>query len=103
MTHYRDMTPEQRAAAQAEVDAYQAAKPAAIEEDAPAIFSPGIICFVDGEYRAVSSDIETPWPWIKPHMESLLSLLPMRHRLDYWHDRIQRGAAAAGHSRSCRL
>jgi hypothetical protein len=95
MDTLKSMTPDQRAAAEALAEAHQAAKPVAVEEDAPAVFSPGVVFFVDSQYQAVSPDTATPWPWIRLHLESLLGLLPMQHRLDYWRSRIERGATLA--------
>jgi hypothetical protein len=89
------MTPEQRAEAEAKVAAHQASKPQAFEPCIPATFDPGVVFFVDGRYCGVSPDIVTPWSWIELHIESLLGLLPMKHRLDYWHERIRCGATMA--------
>lgn len=95
MTRYQDMTSEQQAEARAKVEAYQAAKPEAIERTSDAVFSPGVIFFVDGDYRGVSPDIDTPWRWIEQHMESLLKMMPMRHRIECWRERIETGATMA--------
>jgi hypothetical protein len=92
---YSEMSPAEREAMKVELAAYQAAKPEAIERTSAAVFSPGVIFFVDGEYRGVSPDIDTPWPWIEQHMDSLLNMMPMRHRIDLWRDRIASGATMA--------
>jgi hypothetical protein len=92
---YSEITDAEREVAHVEIEAYQARKPAAIERDDLPIFAPGMIFFVDGEYRGVSPDIETPWPWIERHMGTLLDMMPMRHRADHWRERIASGATVA--------
>jgi hypothetical protein len=93
MDTLKSMTPDQRAEAEARVAAHQASKPAAIETDGPAVFTPGTMIFVDGQYRCTSPDTARPWPWVRLHIEGLLSLLPARHRLEYWRERVERGAS----------
>jgi hypothetical protein len=83
-----DMNPEERTAAEAE-------RPEAVEVDTLPMFTPGVILFEDGLYRAVSPDIETVWPWIDSRMASLLRMLPMQHRAEYWRERIECGATLA--------
>lgn len=87
-----EMTEAARAARIAELDA---ARPAAIEPDIVQTFNPGVICFMDGQYRAVSPDVAIMWPHIGYLIEGLLGMLPARHRLDYWRQRIDSGATLA--------
>jgi hypothetical protein len=35
------------------------------------------------------------WPWIEGYLTALLRLLPCKHRLEYWRERIERGATLA--------
>ena len=76
----------------AELDAM---RPAAIEPEIVQTFNPGVICFMDGRYCAVSPDIAVMWPHVGYIIDGLLGMLPVRHRLDYWRDRIDQGATLA--------
>jgi hypothetical protein len=95
MILYSEMTPEQQAETRARLDAHQASKPPAIEPDAPSPFEPGVVFFEDGQYCAVSPDVAMVWPWIDYIIEMLLRFAPSRHRLEYWRERIERGATLA--------
>jgi hypothetical protein len=93
MKPYRDMAPEEKAEARAILDAVDDAKPEAPEPDAPAIFQPGAVVFVDDRFRAASPDLALLWPMAQQWIEHMLSFLPRRHRVEYWRERVERGAS----------
>jgi hypothetical protein len=90
-----DMTPDERAEAEAMLAKREAERPDAGEPYAPAMFTPGVIFFQDGQYRAVSPDVATVWPWMDYILAALLRMLPRKHSLEYWRERIERGATMA--------
>jgi hypothetical protein len=79
----------------AQLEHWLAQRPEAAESAEPAHFKPGVVGFLDGEYVAVGSDVGAAWPMVEWWINSFLELLPMRHRLEYWRERIQRGATLA--------
>jgi hypothetical protein len=89
--------PEPIAAAElsARIAELQALKPLAVEPEIVQHFAPGCICFLDGAYAAVSPSIQVIWPSIEYIIDGLLGMLPVQHRLEYWRERIERGATLA--------
>jgi len=59
-----------------------AERPEAAEDEAPALFSSGAMCLIDGRYVGVSSNLAAIWPVAEPWIKRLLELLPEKHRLD---------------------
>ena len=77
---------------QARIVELEALKPAAAEPAIVPMCAPAIICFRDGRYESVCNEPGALWPNIAYLIEGLLGMLPYRHRLDYWRERIEMGA-----------
>lgn len=92
MTDLKNMTPAERASAEATIARMEADRPEGEEIQIRQRFGPGVVFFQDGQYRAVSPDIETAWPYIGFMIEMLLRLLPHTFRLGYVRDCINKGA-----------
>jgi hypothetical protein len=67
-------------------------RPDAVEADIVPIWRPGAIGFVDGRYFGVSDTVDEVWPHAERWLQCFADLLPVRVRLDYWRERIDRGA-----------
>jgi hypothetical protein len=55
---------------------------------------PGAIGFMDGRFYGVSDGIEEPWRHAERLLQHFFDLLPERHRVSYWRERIEAGATA---------
>ena len=86
------MTSEQRESALAEFERMHASLPEAKLADSPALFNPGIVVFLDGRFQGFISDVAQFWPDLSHWVAALLELMPMRHDLEKWRERIERGA-----------
>jgi hypothetical protein len=69
-----------------------AGRPDAIEADIVPICRPGAIAFVDGRYGGVSDSIDEVWPHAERWLQWFADLLPVRHRVEYWRERMEAGA-----------
>jgi hypothetical protein len=89
-----EMTAAERVARIAELEA---ALPQAPEPECAPLFTPGAICFREGQYTAVSPTVGLVWPLIEGHIARLLEQLQaasgLRHSLEYWHGRFENGCA----------
>jgi hypothetical protein len=92
MTRYQDMTPAERAETTATITRMEAERPEGEEAEICQHFNPGVVFFQDGQYRAVSPDIESAWPFIEFTLQMLLRLLPHKFRLEYVREGINKGA-----------
>jgi hypothetical protein len=87
-----EMTPPERAELKAHLAAELAQRPEAQEADIVPMCQPGAICFLGSRYGGVSPSIAAVWPKAEWWVSCFLELLPMKHRLDYWHERLAAGA-----------
>jgi hypothetical protein len=89
-----EMTAAERVARIAELEA---ALPQAPEPECVPLFTPGAICFRDGQYTAVSPTVGLVWPLIEGLIARLLEQLQaasgLRHSLEFWHRRFESGCA----------
>jgi hypothetical protein len=53
---------------------------------------PGAIGFMDGRFYGVSDGIEEPWRHAERWLQHFFDLLPERHRVSYWRERMEAGA-----------
>lgn len=92
MIPYKDMTPAERTELEARLAADLAQRPGAQEADIVPMCQPGAICFLGSRYGGISPSIDAVWPKAEWWISCFLELLPVKHRLDYWRQRIAAGA-----------
>jgi hypothetical protein len=68
-------------------------RPDATETAIVPAWNPGAVVFVDGRYFDVTGNIAEAWPHAERWLQMMLDLWPVHWRLDYWRERIDRGAA----------
>jgi hypothetical protein len=54
--------------------------------------NPGAIGFIDSRYCGVTNGIEEIWPYAERWLTHFFDLLPERHRVAYWRERMEAGA-----------
>jgi hypothetical protein len=86
------VSPAERANLESRLAAEMARRPEAQEAEIVPLFKPGAICFVGSSYGGMSPSIGEVWPMAEWWISCFLDLLPYKHRLDYWKERIDCGA-----------
>jgi hypothetical protein len=87
-----EMSLVERAEFEARLAANLVQRPQAQETGLVPLFSPGAICFLDSRYGGISPSVGEVWPMAERWLAHFLDLLPRRHRLEYWRERIDCGA-----------
>jgi hypothetical protein len=87
-----EMMPVERAEFEARLAADLTQRPEAQEAEIVPLGAPGAICFLGSSYGGVSPSIGDIWPMAERWLSCFLDLLPYKHRLAYWKERIDCGA-----------
>jgi hypothetical protein len=88
---YAEMSPAERAEADAMLAAAEAARPEGSEPEPVGHFTAGVFVFIDGSFRGITSDIATCWASLLPSLDGLSRQLPIAHRVDYWRECVEAG------------